>query len=660
MTLKTYEFTTDLIVDIDPPYNIRFFQNDHNSAHLVFCITDRKQPINLTNAQVKIVLKKPDGTIVFQDNCTAIDATTGKYEVILNTQTLVVDGKGYGQIHIEDGDKILECRKFEFFIDKSILSQDALESTNEFLALQKAIQVGNKLEGIDIDEIVAAGNVVQEVVQARVEKDGTEHETLKDHTDAIHDKITDVQDQISSVSEIAKEVKNGAVQTNGWQFDTNQQASLPHNDKYAQVPITIDCLISIDQSKLDFSQDDQNEKRLVFKPNQWFFGIDNDLKITVDVRNSVSNWWIGKIKSKTNLNFDLIKEIPLESYGASQGITTDGVYIYTSNNRLDKNTYNVHKRKMDGTLVKGYILPTNYGHPCGICIVGKYLYVPSNGYPTNVVDHKIFVFNTNDMSLAKEITITKNSGGGLSGIAFHKGLFYCPDWQTAGGLTNIYVYNTNFNEVSSFQIDTTHVQGIDIAGDKLYAASNNGQKIIEYDLDRKTRVNEYGFYASVEGEDLCITPKGTILHGDVSTIREYVINKVSQTASSKEHLERLTLTITDNAGVKTVSFYRNGILQGTSNFNGNIANLNTYGLIVNGSFNLNLYKQSCNFKLKGLGVASKEIVPTPDITEITKRGMYDIAYVDCSLNTTILKDIVSGTNLTAHSGIYNDTSVILK
>lgn len=162
MTLKTYEFTTDLIIDIEPTQNIRFYQNDHNSAHLIFFITDRKQPVNLTNAKVKIVLQKPDGTIVFQDDCKPIDATIGKYEVILNTQTLVVDGTAYGQIHIEDGDKILECRKFELYIDKSILSQDAIESTNEFLALQKAIQVGNQLEGMDIPSIIGAAEIAKE------------------------------------------------------------------------------------------------------------------------------------------------------------------------------------------------------------------------------------------------------------------------------------------------------------------------------------------------------------------------------------------------------------------------------------------------------------------------------------------------------------------
>lgn len=181
MTLKTYEFTTDLIIDIEPTQNIRFFQNDHNSAHLIFFITDRKQPVNLTNAKVKIVLQKPDGTIVFQDNCTPIDAAIGKYEVILNTQTLVVDGTAYGQIHIEDGDKILECRKFELYIDKSILSQDAIESTNDFLALQKAIQVGNQLEGMDIPSIIGAAEIAKESLEIS-NNNTNEIVTLKNRT----------------------------------------------------------------------------------------------------------------------------------------------------------------------------------------------------------------------------------------------------------------------------------------------------------------------------------------------------------------------------------------------------------------------------------------------------------------------------------------------
>ncbi|MDA2280987.1 BppU family phage baseplate upper protein [Bacillus cereus] len=219
MTLKTYEFTTDLIIDIEPTQNIRFYQNDHNSAHLVFFVTDRKQPVNLTNAKVKIVLQKPDGTIVFQDDCTPIDAATGKFEVILNTQTLVVDGTAYGQIHIEDGDKILECRKFELYIDRSILSQDAIESTNEFLALQKAIQAGEKLEGINIDEIVAAGNVAQEVVRARIGETGVVYHTLKERIDSDSLKMSIVtpeefgakgDDQTDDFNAIKKCIDSGA------------------------------------------------------------------------------------------------------------------------------------------------------------------------------------------------------------------------------------------------------------------------------------------------------------------------------------------------------------------------------------------------------------------------------------------------------------------
>ncbi|MGN4759756.1 YncE family protein [Bacillus cereus group sp. MYBK227-2] len=543
-------------------------------------------------------------------------------------------------------------------------SSNAISAANQAVGeATKANELSNNLQK-QLDTLVIEGDSSVEAAQARVEKDGTVHETLKEHTDAIHEKISflsrDIDEQFFNIPTLAKEIKRGVVQTNGWQFDVNQQASLPHNDKYAQTPLTVDCLISIDPNGFDFTQDTNNEKRILFKPDQWFFGINKDLTITADVRNNVTNNWTGGITSKTNLDLALVKEIPLESYGSSQGITTDGIYLYTSNNRLDKNSYHVHKRKIDGTLLNGYILPQGYGHPCGICVVGGFLFVPSNGFPENVIDHKIFVFDTNTMELQREVDVKMNSGGGLSGIAFRKGLFYLPDWQTTGGVTNIYVYTSDFKLIRSFQINTTHVQGIDIAGDRLYAASNNGHKIIEYDLDTGARISEHIFYASVEGEDLCITPTGTILHGDVSIIREYMINKTQGPLPSKEHLERLTLTVTDNVGTKTLSFYRNGVLQGTRTFIGDIKNLNTYGLIINGSFNLGLYKQSGKFKLKGLGIANKELIPTSDITEITNRSLYDLAYVDCSLMTTSLKDIVSNTNLTVSNGIYNDTSVILK
>ncbi|MGX5581933.1 hypothetical protein [Bacillus cereus] len=463
-----------------------------------------------------------------------------------------------------------------------------------------------------------------------------------------------------SIYEPVKKVKRFIGDTNGWQFRTSQQASITHDDKYSQVPLTVDMLVSIDQSKLDFTGDEQNQKRLVFKPNQWYFGIKNDLKISLDVRNATGDWWIGEMLSKTNLNFGLIKETPLESYGSSQGITTDGVYIYTTNNRLDKNSYNVHKRKKDGTLLKGVVLPVGFGHPCGICIVGRYLFVLANDFPNNVVNHKIFVFDTNDMTIHREIPVTLNSGGGLSGIAHRKGLFYCTDWLTAGGITNIYVYDSEFRLLNTSTIDAMSVQGLDIAGDRLYVASNSEHKIIEYDLDSKVRLDAYDFYATVEGEDLCVTPEGTILHGDVSIFREYKIYKPRAGEPSKEHLERLTLTIEDNGGgTKLVSFYRQGVLQGTKTFTGNIQNLNTYGVLINGSFNLATFKQSCDFKLKGLGIANKKLVPTSDMSEITNRSLYDIAYVDCSIAAPTLKNTVNNTNLTAHSSIYNESNIIV-
>ncbi|OJS17852.1 hypothetical protein BK398_27525, partial [Escherichia coli] len=53
--------------------------------------------------------------------------------------------------------KVIETCKFVFAVDESIMSDEAMKSTNEFPVIQKAIEAGEKLEGKDIDGIIAAG-----------------------------------------------------------------------------------------------------------------------------------------------------------------------------------------------------------------------------------------------------------------------------------------------------------------------------------------------------------------------------------------------------------------------------------------------------------------------------------------------------------------------
>ncbi|MDV6040469.1 BppU family phage baseplate upper protein [Bacillus sp. SM-B1] len=157
MTYKTYEINVDLINDISTNV-IRFSQNDRNSAKLLLSITNKGAELDLSQAKsIRMSFKKSDGTRVFQNDCQPINAMKGKYQILLKTQTLSSIGNVIAQIHIEEEDRILDTQKFFFVVNDSLASDEAVESTNEFTIIQKAIEAGQKLDGKDIDGIIAAG-----------------------------------------------------------------------------------------------------------------------------------------------------------------------------------------------------------------------------------------------------------------------------------------------------------------------------------------------------------------------------------------------------------------------------------------------------------------------------------------------------------------------
>lgn len=157
MTFKTRELTVDLVNEISTK-EIRFSQGDRNSAKLVLNITNEGQELDLSQAKaVRITFKKPDGTTVFQEDLEPINAMKGKYQIILKTQTLAAAGNVYGQVRIFEKDQELDAEPFGFTVKQSYSGDGAVESTNEFTIIQKAIEAGEKLEGVDINGIIAAG-----------------------------------------------------------------------------------------------------------------------------------------------------------------------------------------------------------------------------------------------------------------------------------------------------------------------------------------------------------------------------------------------------------------------------------------------------------------------------------------------------------------------
>ncbi|MEE6185559.1 BppU family phage baseplate upper protein [Bacillus pretiosus] len=144
---------------------IRFYQNDLNSAKLLINVTHDKVVTDFSSAiSVQIAFLKPDCKRVFQD-VQNVNQMQGKYYVVLSTQTLIADGNVIAQLRFTfPNNKVIETCKFAFTVDESIMSDDAMKSTNEFPVIQKAIEAGKKLEGVDIDGIIAAGELAKGAV----------------------------------------------------------------------------------------------------------------------------------------------------------------------------------------------------------------------------------------------------------------------------------------------------------------------------------------------------------------------------------------------------------------------------------------------------------------------------------------------------------------
>ncbi|MED1012123.1 BppU family phage baseplate upper protein [Bacillus mycoides] len=170
MIFKTYEINVDLIKDAYAPEVIRFSQNDLNSAKLLLNIKKMTEELDLSQAKsVRMSFKKPDGTRVFQNDCQPINPLKGKYQIVLKTQTLTAAGDVIAQVHIEEEDRTIDTQAFYFKVNKSLSSDEAIESTNEFGVIQKIIESNEKLEGVDFDALVASEKTAESALAQSTE-----------------------------------------------------------------------------------------------------------------------------------------------------------------------------------------------------------------------------------------------------------------------------------------------------------------------------------------------------------------------------------------------------------------------------------------------------------------------------------------------------------
>lgn len=124
--------------------SLSLIQGESNGRKLVYTITDKNEPLDLTGKSVQLFVVKPDGKVVYTD-CTVETAAEGKVSFIVSSQMVVVAGVASGEFHVIDADGcLLKSPKISIMINRSHDVDGAIESSNEFDVLTNLINSLNE------------------------------------------------------------------------------------------------------------------------------------------------------------------------------------------------------------------------------------------------------------------------------------------------------------------------------------------------------------------------------------------------------------------------------------------------------------------------------------------------------------------------------------
>lgn len=132
---KTYN-RLDIEINKDILPIITAVQDDIYSRYLDVNLFENGAAIDLTEHKVRIYIRKKDGTEIFNIG-QVTDAESGRVQFELTSQTLAVCGELQCQIIIfnDEETQVLSTNIFKIFVTRSLKSDNAIESSNEYGAL---------------------------------------------------------------------------------------------------------------------------------------------------------------------------------------------------------------------------------------------------------------------------------------------------------------------------------------------------------------------------------------------------------------------------------------------------------------------------------------------------------------------------------------------
>lgn len=218
---KTYKVLLDTKETIsNPAFTIN--TNDLKTVKLSILINQDGDPLNLMGATVRLAVKKPDRKTVLQDCTIVAPATDGSCEVVLDTQAYAIKGDYEAEVMVYYGsDTVAVTSSFSYTAKKGILSDDTIESTNEWQSITQAIADNEAI----LEDLRTKGTGVDAQARADISTQAT----------LLAQKATEINNVSNNVV-TAKEQLSGAIYDNSGALDLSSATITSDPTKHLAFP----------------------------------------------------------------------------------------------------------------------------------------------------------------------------------------------------------------------------------------------------------------------------------------------------------------------------------------------------------------------------------------------------------------------------------------
>ena len=157
--MKIFTFTLDLLEDTRKRTPVATIKtNDLNTAVFNIQVTRGQYPFDLTDAEVRLNIEKPDQTLVLQNDATFPNRKNGQVQFTLSKQAYVLAGTHRAEVmivfHKDTSREVSVTKEFYYRVERGVLDDQVLQSRDEWTYLEKAVWAGeNELERIEAEKI---------------------------------------------------------------------------------------------------------------------------------------------------------------------------------------------------------------------------------------------------------------------------------------------------------------------------------------------------------------------------------------------------------------------------------------------------------------------------------------------------------------------------